>query len=193
MMNLSERMTRVFSNKTVVAARRQPINLRRMLFSSKFDFEDNHGFNRLANVIGPCTNLYNPPRPGRKCLCCDMWNIGTKFHFANDQNPFKIHFAFNCDTVGFLYTLTCNGCGGNYIGKCDRSIRERAGEHWRAIQENKFTLGVQKHIAVFGAAVFSMAPFYIIRPKNRGPTYTLLWADFFIDLKKPKLNHIGLS
>ena len=163
-----------------------------MLFHSRYD--SSNEVNECSQIYGirPCTSASDPRRPGRKCDCCDLLEVCQEFKFNNCDVPFEIRSVFTCETRSCLYALTCDGCGDNYIGKTDRTVRQRIGEHRRAIESGQFKLGVHKHIAECGGGVFSVAPFYKIKSLERGPTLTLAWEDFYIGKMKPRLNSLKL-
>jgi hypothetical protein len=146
----------------------------------------------FAGSITPCNKLAKKATRGRQCECCDILEECNEFSFSGQSQLFQIRFHFDCDTRNFIYALTCDGCGDNYIGKSERTVRERCGEHRRAIKNSKFTQGVHQHIARCGAGVFSMAPFYKIKTLNRGSVLTLTHEDFFIEKFAPSLNRVPL-
>ena len=189
MMAPSQRMSSILNSNKVVAARRQPPNMRNMLFHSRYEGTNT----KPQNGIFPCTPPDGPPRPGRKCICCDMLETGDTFNFAHHDKPFNILYPFTCETRGVVYVLICDGCGEMYVGKTDRSVRDRAGEHRRAISSGRYTLAVHKHINQCGAGVFSMAPFYKICPMERGFDLTLTWEDNFIKKFTPSPNRLRLN
>ena len=152
----SDRMNTVMQNKKVVAARRQPKNMKALLFRPRFESSDQ----RKTGGILPCKKDPNRKRTqGRPCKCCDLLQECTSFNFKGTAEPFELRYQFTCDTKNVVYLLTCQGCGSNYIGKTEREVRERCGEHRLAIEKKQFTQGVHKHIHDCGKG-FLMTPFF---------------------------------
>ena len=122
----SERMGKVMKDKSIVAARRQPHNLKSLLFKPRFDTRTD----RAKGSVLPCKK--DPNRGitrGRPCKCCDYLQECTSITFKGATTPFEIRYNFTCDTRNVIYAVTCSGCGDNYIGKTEREVRERCGEY----------------------------------------------------------------
>ena len=151
----SDRMNTVMQNKKVVAARRQPKNMKALLFRPRFDTSDK----RTTGSVLPCKKDPNRKRTqGRPCKCCDLLQECSSFSFEGGSDPFELRYHFTCDTRNVLYVVTCQGCGLDYIGKTEREVRDRCGEYRLAIEKQRFTQGVHKHIYDCGKG-FLFTPF----------------------------------
>ena len=144
-------------NKTIVAARRQPRNLKSLLFQPRFDTSTDHA---NKGSVRPCRKDSTRAKTrGRPCKCCDYLPECTHITFKGSTEPFEIRHHFTCDTRNVIYALTCQGCGDNYIGKTEREVRDRCGEYRLAIENKKFTQGVHEHISNCGNGSFLFTPF----------------------------------
>jgi hypothetical protein len=149
----SKRMQRVMDTKKVIAARRQPPNIKQMLFCPRFET----AIPSSPGSVIPCRNNANKkPTRGALCKCCDLLDECTDFLFAHSSEPFQHRCHFNCETMSVKYAITCDGWGENYIGQTERSVQERNGDHRRAIQDGKFVQGFHQHIFQCGKGIFSM-------------------------------------
>ena len=118
----SERMKTVMKDKKVVAARRQPQNVKSLLFRPRFETNSHHS----CGSVLPCRKDASRGKTrGRPCKCCDAIRECNSFCFEGSSEPFELRFHFTCDTKNVLYLVTCLGCGLDYIGKTEREVRER--------------------------------------------------------------------
>ena len=154
----SSRMSQVMSGKKIVAARRQPPNLKTHLFRPRFETTPS---GTKGSVVA-CKNVPNKkPTRGQPCRCCESINECAVFRFYGSNEDFEIRWHFTCDSMNLLYALTCSGCGKNYIGQTERSVRDRCGDYRRAVSNERFhTQGVHKHIAQCGNGSFTFTPFF---------------------------------
>jgi hypothetical protein len=186
----SQRMQKVMKNKKIIAARRQPPNIKSILFRPRFDTST---ASSRGSVL-PCRKDPNKKKTGgQPCKCCDLLEECTQFQFSDSNEMFELRWHFTCETMNVCYALTCDGCGANYIGQTERSVRERNGEYRRAIADKKFTQGVHQHIFFCGKGVFSMTPFYKVQTRDRGHAMILSHEEFFIKKFDPKLNRLRLE
>lgn len=187
----SERMNRVMRDKKIIAARRQPPSLKSFLFKPCFDSTPT---TTRGSVI-PCRDDPNRSKTrGRPCLSCDNLNQCTSFKFYGSNDEFELRHHFTCDTMNVLYVLTCPTCHHNYIGQTERAVRDRCGDHRRAISDPKyFTLGVHQHLATCGKGSFTFTPFLKIQSSDRGHSMILSQEGFFIKKFKPSLNESKLG
>ena len=184
----SDRMRDVMQNKRVIAARRQPRNMKSLLFRPRFETDNE----RSPGSVMPCKK--DPKRGkarGRPCKCCDSLRECESFCFEGSDTPFELRHHFTCDTKNVLYLVTCLKCGLDYIGKTERQVRDRCGEYRLAIQNGKFTQGVHKHIYDCGGG-FQMTPFLKIFDGSRDSQTILSYESLFIKRYKPKLNVLKL-
>ena len=178
------------NNKKIVAARRQPPNLKKQLFQPRFETTPP---TNLGSVTA-CKNVPGrKPTRGQPCRCCDALNECTSFRFHGTDDNFQLRWHFTCDTMNVIYALTCAGCGKNYIGQTERAVRDRCGDYRRAISEPRFhTQGVHRHIAQCGQGNFTMTPFFKLKNDNHGHDYILSYESHFIKRYKPSLNESKL-
>ena len=186
----SSRMSEVMSGKKIVAARRQPPNLKSHLFRPRFEMSPSI----TKGSVVACKNVPNrKPTRGQPCRCCDSLNECSSFRFYGSNEDFEIRHHFTCDTMNLLYALTCSGCNKNYIGQTERTVRDRCGDYRRAISDERFhTQGVHKHIAQCGKGSFKMTPFFKIKSSDRGHNMILTYESNFIKKFKPHLNESKL-
>ena len=157
----SDRMKTVMKDKKIVAARRQPRNMKALLFRPRFETTQ-----KPPGSILSCKDDPNRTKTrGRPCKCCDLLQQCSSFKFEGSDEPFELRYHFTCDTKNVLYAITCLGCGHDYIGKTEREVRERCGEYRLAIENKKFTQGVHKHIADCGGN-FHITPYSASYSKN---------------------------
>ena len=181
----SDRMRKVMSDRRIIAARRQPQNIRSMLFRPRFDTNQSS----VKGSVKPCKS--DPNRkigPGQPCRCCDLIDECSSIRFHNSTENFEIRHHFTCDSSNLLYALTCGNCGLNYIGQTERTVRDRCGDYRRAINTQKFTQGVHEHLHRCGKGVFSITPFFKIKGQSKDHSTILAYEDFFIKKFKPQLN-----
>ena len=184
----SERMTTVMQNKKVVAARRQPRNMKSLLFRPRFESDKSQS---IGSVM-PCRkDTSRGITRGRPCKCCDVLHECHSFLFEGSTEPFELRHHFTCDTRNVLYLVTCLKCGYDYIGKTEREVRQRCTEYRLAIENKKFTQGVHKHISECGEG-FSMTPFLKIHNDSRDSQNILAYESLFIKRYRPKLNVLKL-
>ena len=185
----SERMQTVMKDKTVVAARRQPRNLKSILFKPRFDSHTN----KDKGSVLPCKKDSNRKKTrGRPCKCCDLLQECTHIIFKGANEPFEIRFHFTCDTRNVIYAITCLGCGDNYIGKTEREVRDRCTEYRNAIDNKKFTQGVHEHISTCGNGKFVMTPFFKVHDNSRDSQTISSYETLFIQRYRPRLNVLKL-
>ena len=176
-------------DKSIVAARRQPHNLKSLLFKPRFDTRTD----RAKGSVLPCKK--DPNRGitrGRPCKCCDYLQECTSITFKGATTPFEIRHNFTCDTRNVIYAVTCSGCGDNYIGKTEREVRERCGEYRIAIENKKFTQGVHEHVSTCGNGNFIFTPFFKIHDNSRDSQTILSYETLFIKRYQPRLNVLKL-
>ena len=131
--------------------------------------------------------------PWRRC-CSFAPALCTSFKFYGSNDEFELRHHFTCDTMNVLYVLTCPTCHHNYIGQTERAVRDRCGDHRRAISDPKyFTLGVHQHLATCGKGSFTFTPFLKIQSSDRGHSMILSQEGFFIKKFKPSLNESKLG
>ena len=184
-------MREVMTNKKIIAARRQPRNIKSMLFRPRFQL--NSAPTQSQGGVTACRD--DPNRragPGQPCRSCDYLDICSSISFEGSSQPFEIRHPFTCDSSNLIYALTCGGCGANYIGQTERPLRERCGDYRRAVNAQNYSQGVHEHLSVCGKGVFTMTPFFKIKNSSDHSTI-LVYEDMFIKRYKPRLNHLKLG
>ena len=186
----SERMREVMRNKKIVAARRQPPNLKMHLFQPRFETSPQ----TTRGSVTSCRKLPGrKPTRGQPCRCCEVLNECSVFKFHGTDDEFELRWHFTCDTMNVIYALTCSGCGKNYIGQTERAVRDRCGDYRRAVSDPKFhTQGVHRHIAQCGKGNFSMTPFFKLKSTSHGHSLILSYESSFIKKFRPALNESKL-
>ena len=185
----SERMKNVMRNKKIVAARRQPRNLKSLLFKPRFDTN----VQPTVGSVKPCRNDKTRGKlRGRPCKCCDSLRECTTFVFKRATEPFQLRYHFTCDSRNVIYALTCQGCGENYIGKTEREVRDRCGDYRNAIENRRFSQGVHKHLAECGGGTVVMTPFFKVHDSHRDSQTILSYETLFIKRYQPRLNVLKL-
>ena len=185
----SDRMREVMSDRKIIAAKRQPRNIRSLLFRPRFQVDQSSS---QGSVIACRDDPNRVAGPGQPCRCCDYLNICSTITFEGSNQPFEIRHHFTCDTSNLIYALTCGTCGANYIGQTERPLRERCGDYRRALNSQRFTQGVHEHLFNCGKSVFSMTPFFKIKGSTDHSTI-LVYEDMFIKRYQPKLNQSKLG
>ena len=80
----SQRMKTVMGSKKVIAARRQPRNLKSLLFRPRFYTN----FQASKGSVRPCKEDVNRGRlRGRPCKCCESLNRCTHLTFKGSDTP----------------------------------------------------------------------------------------------------------
>ena len=178
------------NNKKIIAARRQPRNIKSMLFRPRFDSTQPTS----VGSVKPCRD--DPNRKvgrGQPCRCCEFLNICTSITFHGSTQAFEIRHHFTCDTSNVIYALTCGSCGHNYIGQTERTVRDRCGDYRRAINTQNFSQGVHEHLHQCGKGNFKMTPFFKIKGPTSGHSTILAYEDTFIKKFQPTLNKSKLG
>ena len=148
---------------TLIAARRQPPNLRRILsLSKKRDqyIEQNEAGGQ------PFTRCED-----KRCKTCPASIQEGNFTTQNGTVLTRKH-AMSCKSKDLIYMIICNGCGGEYIGETGRTLSERMNlhrSHISCIENGK--LQVSKHIRTCASNLetkFKIFPFFKC---NKGSHY----------------------
>ena len=120
---------RVF-NKPPMLAFKQPPNLGRVLCRAKLP-KNNH----------PKRKVLGLKRCLKPCAICPYVTNSNEFKSTQTRISYKMKGAFNCNTMGVIYALTCQKCNKQYIGQTGRKFGDRVKEHIYNIQKQKETLG----------------------------------------------------
>eukprot|EP00079_Xenopus_tropicalis_P035384 XP_017949155.1 PREDICTED: uncharacterized protein LOC108647467 isoform X1 [Xenopus tropicalis] len=113
-------------------------------------------FKRATNLKQRVTRSCIPPGAKSKhkslvgyypCVTCKACKYGKKtkkFTSKVTNEEFQIDTIIRCTTKNVFYVLECP-CGLQYVGKTNRSIRQRLGEHIGNIKKGLETHSVSKH------------------------------------------------
>lgn len=168
----SEETKDIFKEVTLIKAKRQPNNLKRLLTRAMLHESSDHGVTRCGN---------------KRCSLCTQIVEGKEFRFPYTNYNFKINYKMNCSTLNCIYLIQCNGCKEIYIGETS-NLRHRVNLHRNHIEHNE-GLYVSKHIfqcAINCAPKFYVMPFYKVRSDDQLLRKSKE-ADFITKFK-PKLN-----
>ena len=164
----SNRCKKVFSEKPFIAYRR-PCNLRDFLVKAK--------------VKNTQTQQTSPPRikkcNPKKCKTCSFIQDGlSSCTFKNIGQVHHVKQTIACASKSLIYMIQCRKCKNNpnapaeYIGQTKRALRDRFGEHRRAIQ-NKTTGAVPQHFNQKRHKLtdIDLIPLELINSKRSGQNY----------------------
>lgn len=162
----------IYRNVSLIKAKRQPNNLKKILTRAQFKETSNKRVKKCEN---------------ERCSLCLQIIEGAKFRFPHTDSDFIVNNNMNCSTLNCVYLLQCCGCKEIYIGETS-NLRNRINLHRDHINHNK-GLYVSKHIfqcATNSTPKFKVMPFYKVKSddtqlrKNKETN--------FIEKYKPKLN-----
>lgn len=72
----------------------------------------------------------------KNLLFCDLNSLFQLNLIKQENNKFFNYYS-NCNTNNIIYIIICSHCSIKYIGQTKRTLRERMGEHYRDIKNNK--------------------------------------------------------
>ena len=137
----------------IINARKQPLNLLRMLSLSK---KRDHTITNNNNVLGTFTKCGNT-----RCLFCYECVISDTTYTTKNGTILKRKVEMNCKTMDLIYCLICLACGEEYIGETGCTIAERTNLHRSQITNDKYRkMKVSKHIHECSCNKFKIFPFY---------------------------------
>ena len=104
----SKTLSKIFAKHKLIDCKRQPSNLKRLLFSSNFS-----------------TNkpTFKTKKCGKSCFCCII--EAELFKFKSWHQPFVLKSNFNSETPNLIYVIICSGCNKEYIGQTGRQLKKR--------------------------------------------------------------------
>jgi len=77
---------------------------------------------------------------------CSYLKLGKEVTFSATNETFWIKHSMNCTSRNLIFTITCAGCGLNYIGETSDVLRNRVTVHKQQIRDLRMCmLGVSKH------------------------------------------------
>ena len=62
-----------------------------------------------------------------RCQICKYVKEGCEFN--EGSRKFYINFAFDCDSEGVIYLISCAKCGKKFVGSTITSFRKRVNNH----------------------------------------------------------------
>ncbi len=180
MLNGSDKMMKVMSQKTLIHSQRQPKNLKLLLTKSNFESSQSIPQNK-PKIVAKCGKV-------RCKKLCNMLIEGDSFKMSNGKILCP-NTLLDCDSKFVIYCLKCEGCGENYIGST-----ERQNDTHRSFTENcnkEGALGANKHFfeCANGLEVkFKVFPFKHIF--SRSEKILRIEEEKYIKKFNPKLNRL---
>ena len=65
----------------------------------------------------------------RRCQVCNYIVIGKEFISTTTGGVYHINHAFNCDSKGVVYLITCKYCNLQYVGNTFTQFRLSFNNH----------------------------------------------------------------
>ncbi len=69
-----------------------------------------------------------------RCATCQHFNNENYFKSTTTRKCYKIRHPFTCSSNNVIYLITCNKCKKQYVGKTNKSLRERINHHRASIR-----------------------------------------------------------
>ena len=106
----SKTLGKIFAKHKSIDYKRQPPNLKRLLYCSNFS-----------------TNkpTFKTTKSTKSCFCCDYIIEPELFKFKNWHQPFVLKSNFNCETPYLINGIICSSCSKEYIGQTGGQLKER--------------------------------------------------------------------
>ena len=134
----------------IIVARRQPLNLLRILTLSKVRDQNIQHFNDFN--FSKCRD--------KRCETCEIVIKEQKYTTKNGYT-LRRNFKFTCKSRDFIYVIVCGGCSREYVGETGSKLNIRMNLHRNQIQHEKYAnLKCSKHIKTCGKTNFKVFPFY---------------------------------
>ena len=108
-------------------------------------------FVHTADRSQPGPRVGTSPCTHNRCRTCDY--ISRDSTLQGPQCAITIKDAFNCQSSGLVYAISCRRCSAVYIGETGRTLRERFGEHLRSIEKSLPGFPVAEHFNSNGHAL----------------------------------------
>ena len=168
----SEKMNKILSDKKIINSKRQPKNLKRILSSSKFEFD--------------------PPKPSvkkcgdKRCKTCPNLIEGSHITFKNGRK-FTVHQDMSCKSQNIIYSAICSNCEEFYVGETKNELRTRMTLHRQQTMHKELTIiRANKHFQECSDGIFKIFPIYKINVDS--DSYRKRKEEQFINILKPSLN-----
>ena len=139
------RLKEILTDLRVVAAYRQPPNLRHLLCKAKYGEESQDTLSSQSNQLPPglFANCSDP-----RCNLCSLGYIQqcTSFVCANGKT-WEIRIHINCNSRNVIYFLVCNMCNiESNTGKTWQKFRGRLNDHITKCRTGNGTNKFDKHV-----------------------------------------------
>lgn len=168
---------KIFNNKRLLLAKRQPPNLKSLLTGA-----------RLTDI--DCGGVFKCNSP--RCQLCDIIITGSSIVFHPNNFKFSIKCNMTCNSKNCLYVVECQGCKQMYIGETN-NLRLRTNLH-RDHSNKNIGLGVSRHIfsctRTISSQKFHIMPFYKMSSDDSVKRRTM--EEYFIKKLKPQLNNLPI-
>ena len=163
----------------IINARKQPLNLLRLLSLSK---KRDHNLNELNNNNGEFIKCGN-----KQCLFCKDNAIVESTYTTKNGTTLKRNVNMTCKTMDLIYLLMCTGCREEYLGETGCTIAERTNLHRSQIKiETYRKLKVSKHVHNCSNGQFKIFPFH--KCSQQSHIYREEMEMRFRNLVNPKLH-----
>ena len=165
----------------IIAARRQPPNLRRILSLSKKRDQYTEETPKEGQRFNRCTD--------KRCKTCPASIEEGTITTLNGTLLTRTH-AMNCKSKDLVYMIICSGCGGEYIGETGRTLSERMNLHRSHIGSvANGNLKVSKHIRRCASNLDTKFKIFPLYKCDKGShTYREVVEQGFRDLVRPSLH-----
>ena len=171
-LQLSEKMRKVLSKKKTINSKRQPKNLKRLLSSSKFDF------NPSVPSVKKCSD--------KRCKTCPNIIEGSSITYKNGKN-FSVRQQMSCKTKNLIYSAICKNCEEFYIGETKLELKTRMTLHRQQTNnENLTILRANRHFRECSNGEFYIFPLYKVNVDS--DYFRKRKEEHFINILKPSLN-----
>ena len=167
----SDRMDKILQKKKIINSKRQPKNLKRILTSSRFDF------NEIKPSVQRCSD--------KRCRTCPSLIEGNLFTFKNGKQ-FSVKQNISCKTKNVIYSLICKKCKEFYVGETKSELRTRMTVHRQQTNHEDLTIiRANEHFSRCSGGKFDIFPLYIV---FGNAFYRKEKERLFINILKPSLN-----
>ena len=139
------RLNNVLGSLKIVAAYKQPPNLRNILCSAKFG--NGSMETRIPQTISLPPGLFAECTDPRCKLCSLGYIQQCKTFVCSNGKTWEIRCHINCDSVNVIYYLVCNMCNvETYAGKTWQKTRGRLNDHISKCRTGHGTNKFDKHV-----------------------------------------------
>eukprot|EP00116_Pleurobrachia_bachei_P002860 sb/3463122/ len=154
----------------IIAARKQPPNLKRILSLSKKRDQNSQIGRTETNIT---TGLGKPfiPCKDKRCKTCPA-SITEGTYTTQNGTILERNQTMYCKSKDLIYLITCNGCRGEYIGETGNSLSNRMNLHRSHISSvTNGKLRVSKHIRECAIGLDEKFKIFAITKCDQGSHY----------------------